>query len=68
MFLGAPFYLVSNGDDLRVFHFRSALENDEEVFRGTRINLRSQFDCLHSKISKPRISELRRAIRQDGGG
>ncbi|WP_394366847.1 type I restriction enzyme HsdR N-terminal domain-containing protein [Mesoterricola silvestris] len=64
MFLGAPFYLVTNGDDLRVFRFKSALETDVEVFQGTRETLGSRFHLLHGSISKSRVADLRRVLRR----
>lgn len=67
MFLGAPYYLVTNGDDLRVFEFKSALETDREVFHGTRSTLKAHWDDLVNIISKGKASSTRIALRKSEG-
>lgn len=60
IWLGTPYYLVTNGDEIRVFLFRSAIESDVEVFSATRHNLKAAFANLYNLISKPAIVEYKR--------
>jgi len=53
MFLGTPFYLVTNGDDIQVFRYQSPLEADRLIFTGNRISLRNSFAELFRIIGKP---------------
>lgn len=60
MFLGTPYFLVTNGDDIRVFLYRSPIESDVEVFRSTRNDIADSFPKLFNLVSKQAIVEYRR--------
>jgi hypothetical protein len=60
MFLGTPYFLVTNGDDIRVFLYRSPIESDVEVFKSTRKDISSTFSALFSLVSKKAIIEYKR--------
>ncbi|MBL0210443.1 MAG: type I restriction enzyme HsdR N-terminal domain-containing protein [Holophagaceae bacterium] len=53
MFMGTPYYMVTNGDDILVFCYQSPLEADHQVFSGQRITLRDSFQELFEIIGKP---------------
>lgn len=60
MFLGTPYFLVTNGDDIRVFLYRSPIESDVEVFKSSRRNICSTFQELYNLVSKQAIVEYRK--------
>ena len=60
MFLGTPYYLVTNGDDIRVFLYRSPIESDVEVFKAKRHDLAQTFSTLYNYISREAIVEYKR--------
>lgn len=59
MFLGTPYFMVTNGNDIRVFLYRSPIESDVEVFKATRADLPKAFPDLYNLISKPAVIEYR---------
>lgn len=59
MFLGTPYFLVTNGDDIRVFLYRSPIESDVEVFKSTRRNISSTFHDLFNLVSKQAVIEYK---------
>lgn len=59
MFLGTPYFMVTNGNDIRVFLYRSPIESDVEVFKATRGDLPKTFPALYNLISKPAVIEYR---------
>ncbi len=63
IWLGTPYYLVTNGDELRVFLYRSPIESDVEVFSATRQTLKGAFSGLYNLISKEAIVEYKRRKR-----
>ncbi len=60
MFLGAPYFLITNGDDIRVFLYRSPIESDIEVFKSTRRDIASTFSVLFNLVSKIAVIEYKR--------
>jgi hypothetical protein len=60
IFLGTPYYLLTNGDEIRVFLYRSPIESDVEVFKVSRRDLPETFSALFNLISKPAVVEYRR--------
>lgn len=60
MFLGTPYYLVTNADEVRVFLYRSPIESDIEVYKASRRDLPTTFPSLFNLISKPAIIEYKR--------
>ncbi|MGB9886775.1 MAG: type I restriction enzyme HsdR N-terminal domain-containing protein [Moorellales bacterium] len=60
IWLGTPYYLVTNGDEIRVFLYRSPIESDVEVFTGNRRDLKSSFRNLYNLVSKRAIVEYQR--------
>ncbi|MFN8010422.1 MAG: type I restriction enzyme HsdR N-terminal domain-containing protein [Holophagaceae bacterium] len=66
MFMGTPYYMVTNGDDILVFLYQSPLEADHLVFNGHRGSLRDCFQELFGFIGKPQAAAKnieRRQIR-----
>lgn len=55
MFLGTPYFLVTNADEIRVFLYRSPIESDIEVYRVLRRDLQTTFPALFNLISKPAV-------------
>ncbi len=53
MFMGTPYYMVTNGDDIMVFRYQSPLEADRQVFSGQRKTLRESFQELFGIIGRP---------------
>ncbi|MFC4637691.1 type I restriction enzyme HsdR N-terminal domain-containing protein [Deinococcus hohokamensis] len=62
MFLSSPYYLLTNGDELRVYLYRSPIEADVELLITTRATLRDAFAELHRLISRPATVEYRRVM------
>jgi hypothetical protein len=60
MFLGTPYFLITNGDDIRAFLYRSPIESDVEVFKSTRRDISSTFPTLFNLVSKQAIIEYKR--------
>lgn len=60
MFLGCPYYMVTNAEEVRVYLYRSPIESDVEVFSAERRYLKDTFSTLFNLISKPAILEYRR--------
>lgn len=60
IWLGTPYYLVTNGEEIRVFLYRSPIESDVEVFTGSRKDLRETFRNLYNLISKRAIIEYQK--------
>lgn len=60
MWLGTPYYLVTNGDEIKVFLFRSAISTDIEVFNAKRNDLKNLFNELYKFVSKQAIIEYKK--------
>jgi hypothetical protein len=60
MFLGTPYFMVTNGDDIRVFLYRSPIESDVEVFKSNRNDLVSTFKALYNIVSKRAVVEYKK--------
>lgn len=60
MFLGTPYFMVTNADEIRVFLYRSPIESDVEVYRSNRVDLKSTFVELFNLVSKTAIVEYKR--------
>ncbi len=60
MFLGTPYYIVTNADEVRVFLYRSPIESDIELYKASRRDLPATFSTLFNLISKPAIIEYKR--------
>ncbi len=60
MFLGTPYFMVTNANEIRVFLYRSPIESDVEVYRSSRGDLPKTFDDLFNLVSKSAIVEYKR--------
>lgn len=67
MFLGAPYFLVTNGDEIRAFLYRSPIESDVEVFKAKRQDLTKTFRTLYNVISREAIVEYKHRKSAAGG-
>jgi len=64
MWIGAPFYLVTNGEEIRIFYFRKAYQPDQELFYGKRSDLNEEtFKSIYSHISKDSIIKLKTQLQ-----
>jgi hypothetical protein len=64
IWLGTPYYLVTNGDEIKVYLFRGAIWSDIEVFKSKRLNLKNIFKDLYQFISKEKIIEYKKQKNQ----
>lgn len=56
LWLGVPYYMITNGNDIRVFHYRDPHMTDQEVFFCHRKELNEEtFKDIYSYISKEAI-------------
>jgi hypothetical protein len=55
MFLGTPYFMVTNANEIRVFLYRSPIESDVEVFRSSCSELPKTFNDLYNLISKKAV-------------
>ena len=63
IWLSTPYYLLTNGDEIRVFLYRSPIESDIEVFTAQRKDLREAFRNLYNLISKKAVVEYQKRRR-----
>lgn len=61
LYLAAPYYMLTNGDDIRVFVNQAPIGKDVEIFKGNRQDLRGSFSELYQLISRDVVVEYRRA-------
>lgn len=66
MFLGTPYFMVTNANEIRVFLYRSPIEADVEVYRSSRSDLPKTFSDLFNLVSKSAVVEYRRRRRPTG--
>ena len=64
MFLGTPYFMVTNANDVRVFLYRSPIESDVEVYRSNRSDLPKTFSDLFNLVSKAAVVEYKRRRSQ----
>lgn len=60
MFLGTPYFMVTNGDDIRIFLYRSPIESDVEVFKSCRKDLSLTFKTMYNIICKRAVVEYKK--------
>ena len=55
MFLGTPYFMVTNGDEVRVNLYRSPIESHVEVYKASRHDLAATFPALYNLVSKAAV-------------
>lgn len=55
IWLGVPYYIVTNGQETRVFLFRGAVQRDVELLRFSRHEISSMWPQIHAKLSKESV-------------
>jgi predicted type IV restriction endonuclease len=64
MWLTTPYYLATNGDDLRVYLFRGAVQPDLLLMTLNRKDLRQHWPLLYQTLHKPAVIEYKQRLGQ----
>lgn len=59
MWLTPPYYLVTNGDEIRVYLFRGAVQPDVILMTFKRKELRKNWPLLYKTLNKPAVIEYK---------
>ncbi len=59
MWLTPPYYLVTNGDDMRLYFFRGAVQPDVLLMNFKRAELRQNWRTLYTTINKSAVIEYK---------
>jgi hypothetical protein len=62
MWLSVPYYLVTNGDDIRVYLFRGAVQPDVILMNFKRSDLRQQWGALYQTLNKDAVIEYKEKL------
>ena len=62
MWLSVPYYLVTNGDDIRVYLFRGAVQPDVMLMNFKRSDLRQQWRTLYRTLNKVAVLEYKEKL------
>lgn len=64
LWLSTPYYVVTNGDELKVFLFRGAVMPDQLRLACTRADMRQNWDALYQLLAKPSVVTYKEKISQ----
>jgi hypothetical protein len=64
MWLTTPYYLATNGDDLRVYLFRGAVQPDLLLMTLNRKDLRQHWPLLYQTLHKSAVIEYKQRLGQ----
>lgn len=64
MWLTTPYYLVTNGEELRVYLFRGAVQSDVLMVTCQRSELRQHWPDIYAKLHKDAVIEYKRRVGQ----
>jgi hypothetical protein len=64
MWLTTPYYLVTNGEDLRVYLFRGAIQADVLLMSFNRRDLRQQWKVLYNTLNKESVIDYKEKLRK----
>ena len=64
MWLTTPYYIVTNGDDIRVYLFRGAVQPDALLMNFKREELRHNWGTLHKNLNKSAAIEYKDRLRR----
>lgn len=62
MWLSTPYYLVTNGDDIRVYLFRGAVQPDVMLMAFKRSELRAQWTPLYQTLNKTAVIDYKEKL------
>lgn len=62
MWLSVPYYLVTNGEDIRVYLFRGAVQPDVMLMNFKRSDLRQQWSALYQTLNKAAVLEYKEKL------
>jgi hypothetical protein len=64
IWLITPYYLVTNGDDIRIYLFRGAVQPDVMLMALKRSELRQQWPALYQIINRSAVIEYKQRLNQ----
>jgi hypothetical protein len=62
LWLSTPYYIVTNGDDVRVYLFRGAVQPDIMLMSFKRIDMRQQWGNLYQTLNKNAVIEFKEKL------
>jgi hypothetical protein len=62
IWLSTPYYIVTNGDDIRVYLFRGAVQPDLLLMSFKRSDMRQQWNALYQTLNKCSVIEYKRKL------
>jgi hypothetical protein len=62
MWLSTPYYIVSNGDEVRVYLFRGAIQADVILMTFRRSDLREQWSSFYQTVSKAAVIQRKATL------
>lgn len=62
MWLSTPYYIVTNGDDIRVYLFRGAVQPDVMLMTMKRAELRDQWISLYHTLNKGSVIDFKEKL------
>ena len=62
--LTTPYYIVTNGDDIRVYLFRGAVQPDVLLMNFKRGELKEHWSALHKNLNKSAVLEYKEKLRK----
>jgi hypothetical protein len=62
--LSTPYYLITNGDDIRIYLFRGAVLPDVSVMTFTRAELRENWEMLCRTLTKPAVVNYKERLNK----
>lgn len=57
-----PYYIVTNGDEIRVYLFRGAIQPDVMLMTFKRSDLRQQWVTLYQTLNKKAVVEFKEKL------
>jgi len=64
MWLIAPYYVVTNADEVQVYLFRGAMQPDVRTMRFKRSDLRDHWDMLYGSINKAAVIDYKGKLKK----
>jgi hypothetical protein len=62
--LTTPFYLVTNGEEIRLYNFRGAVQPDAKLASFNRRELKQQWRSLYETLNKTAVIDLKQRLKQ----
>ena len=64
IWLTTPYYLVTNAEDIRLYLYRSGVQQDVELMKFLRSNLRQNWEKLYQHINKAAVIERKKKLAE----